>query len=110
MKPLHLIPIVLALSACGFAGGFVDGATANISAPMQVGDRKFRILYEGNHEQYLQSIYEGKAIPLSQQFCRSQGYDHAEVGYSSLSNYEFFCMKSGDKLVHTTQPYDIKLH
>lgn len=110
MKPLHLIPLTFALASCGLATGVVEGATANISAPMQIGDRKYKILYEGSHASYLKSIYEEKAIPLSQQFCRSQGYDHAEVSYARYSDYEFFCMRPGDRLTQMPQSYDIKLH
>lgn len=105
MKPLHLAPIVIAplLSACGFAGGVVNGYTnaalSSVSEPMQVGDHKYKILYEGHIPGEDVGVFERKAIQRSQNYCKQTGFSYAERSYSDDQGYEFFCMKPGDKLV-----------
>ena len=88
MKPLHLIPLSLALASC----------LSTVTPPLQVGPDKYKILYENRAPGDDLSIYESKAINQSQAFCREKGFERADMIYSSPRDYAFMCMKPGEVL------------
>ena len=75
---------MLALAGCNSA-----------AQPVQVGYDKYQVAFWGPPD---------NGPPIAQEFCRTKGFDYAEVSYSYANEIHFFCMHKGETLTSRSAP------